>query len=215
VATTTTNYAFTLPAVADPIDEDLWGTELNTNFSSLDTILGARTASKYGALIVQNATDNGFDTITSQGTSGQVLTSNGADALPSFQSASAPITLANVYPVGSLYWNKTDSTSPATLFGFGTWVQITDKFMVARGSTYTSTGGSASVTLSEANLPSSITVSVPTGTSDNSGTGSGKLGRANTSSASSESITLSSVGSSSAFDILPPYQAAYCWERTA
>lgn len=112
MSTTTTNYGFTLPAIADPIDEDLWGSELNTNFTSLDTILGARTASKYGAIIVQNATDNGFDTITSQGTAGQVLTSNGADALPSFQS---------FYPIGSVYINATVATNPAILLGFGTW----------------------------------------------------------------------------------------------
>ena len=31
-------------------------------------------------------------------------------------------TLANIYPVGSIYMNASDSTNPATLLGFGTWV---------------------------------------------------------------------------------------------
>lgn len=39
MATSTTNYSFTLPAVADPIDEDLWGGQLNANWTSLDSLL--------------------------------------------------------------------------------------------------------------------------------------------------------------------------------
>tara|TARA_R110000787_G_scaffold5761_2_gene20719 strand:+ start:11494 stop:12030 length:537 start_codon:yes stop_codon:yes gene_type:complete len=44
------------------------------------------TASGFGQLIAQNDADNGYEFIA-QGTSGQVLTSNGADALPSMQAA--------------------------------------------------------------------------------------------------------------------------------
>lgn len=35
----TTNYNFNLPAVADPIDEDLWGGYLNSNWTNLDSII--------------------------------------------------------------------------------------------------------------------------------------------------------------------------------
>lgn len=35
----TTNYAFNLPLVNDPIDADLWGGQLNANWSSLDSLL--------------------------------------------------------------------------------------------------------------------------------------------------------------------------------
>jgi len=80
--TLTTNYSFNKPLVNNAVDEDLWGGQLNDNWDSVDTILGPRTANKYGAVIVQNDSDDGFDTITSQGTSGQVLTSAGDDALP-------------------------------------------------------------------------------------------------------------------------------------
>ena len=62
-----------------------------------------------------------------------------------------------MYPVGTVYQNKTDGTNPGTLFGFGTWVQITDRFLIARGSTYhgdaNGQGGSATYTLSESNIP--------------------------------------------------------------
>jgi microcystin-dependent protein len=35
----TTNYAFNLPLVNDPIDADLWGGQLNANWTSLDALL--------------------------------------------------------------------------------------------------------------------------------------------------------------------------------
>ncbi len=41
MSTNTTNYNFVLPAVNSAVDEDLWGDELNANFTSLDTILKA------------------------------------------------------------------------------------------------------------------------------------------------------------------------------
>ena len=50
-------------------------------------------ASKFGALIVQNTADDGYELLSSQGTSDQVLTSNGADALPTFQNAKGSLTL--------------------------------------------------------------------------------------------------------------------------
>jgi microcystin-dependent protein len=39
----TTNFSFNKPSVNDPIDEDLWGGQLNTNWDSVDTILDALT----------------------------------------------------------------------------------------------------------------------------------------------------------------------------
>lgn len=117
-------------------------------------------------------------------------------------------------PVGSYYLNETDSTNPATLFGFGTWVAITDKFIVAHGSTYTTTGGAATVTLSEANLPSSVTLDQTSGGDvNNATTGAAKIATAQ-SGARTTSYTVA-LGSDTAFSIIPPYQAAYIWKRTA
>ena len=70
-----------------------------------------------------------------------------------------------IYPVGSLYWSS-KSTNPATLFG-GTWVQIKDRFVLACGDTYTSsgaTGGASTVTLSVDNMPSHTHSFTPSGT---------------------------------------------------
>ncbi|CAB4214613.1 hypothetical protein UFOVP1454_54 [uncultured Caudovirales phage] len=211
--TLTTNYSFNKPLVNDPVDEDLWGGQLNTNFDTLDSLLGARTASKYGALIVQNNADNGFDTVTSQGAAGTVLVSAGADALPVFIA---------LYPVGTIYMNKTVSTNPNTLFGFGTWTAITDTFIVAHGSTYTSTGGAATVTLSEANLAAHKHKSLANSAggyvgANTIGTGaaSGNDVMGNNGDQNNSILETETIGSSTPFSIIPPYQAVYVWERTA
>lgn len=110
-------------------------------------------------------------------------------------------------PVGTVYQNKTVSTDPATLFGFGTWAAITDVFLVSRGATYTSTGGAATVALSEANLaPHSHT------TGYTYGAGGAQSIWSNGSAASS--ATTGSTGSGTPFSIIPPYRAVYTWERT-
>lgn len=59
------------------------------------------------------------------------------------------------HPVGSLYWTSS-SENPAVTFGGGTWVQIKDRFILAAGDTYANgaTGGSATVTLTVAQMPS-------------------------------------------------------------
>ena len=58
------------------------------------------------------------------------------------------------YPVGSLYWSS-KSDNPSTLFG-GTWVQIKDRFIWAKGDSdaVNAIGGSKTVTLTANNLPS-------------------------------------------------------------
>lgn len=65
----------------------------------------------------------------------------------------APV-LQAVYPVGCLYWTSS-SENPATTFGFGTWVQIKDKFILAAGDTYSNgaTGGESEVTLTVNQIP--------------------------------------------------------------
>ena len=64
-----------------------------------------------------------------------------------------------IYPVGSLYWSRTN-VNPSTLFG-GTWVQIKDKFILAAGDTYAidTRGGAAthSVTFTGTTDPHELT----------------------------------------------------------
>lgn len=63
-----------------------------------------------------------------------------------------------MYPVGSIYWTgkaPNDGGDPNTLFG-GTWVQIKDKFVWAKGDsdTLNATGGAKTVTLTKNQIPS-------------------------------------------------------------
>lgn len=128
----------------------------------------------------------------------------------------AAITAAQL-PIGSLYWNKAVATNPSSLLGYGTWVAITDKFVVARGSTYTATGGAAEVTLASGNLPSfAVTAKMPNSgfTFESSSTAFGVAGTSNSTIVNNTAL-LSFTGSSTPFSIIPTYQAAYCWERTA
>lgn len=76
------------------------------------------------------------------------------------------------HPVGSLYWTSKNE-NPAVTFGGGTWKQITDKFVLAAGSTYKaeSTGGAPTVTLTVANLPSHSHTFTPSGTVKSTFTG--------------------------------------------
>lgn len=59
-----------------------------------------------------------------------------------------------MYPVGSIYWSG-NSTDPGTLFG-GTWVQIKDRFIWAKGdsNTVNAVGGTSTVTLNTNQIPS-------------------------------------------------------------
>jgi len=130
------------------------------------------------------------------------------------KSISDSVLTAGQLPIGSLYWNISNATNPSdpSLLGYGTWAAITDTFIVARGSTYTSTGGAATVSLSGGNLPSHThtfplggTISAPaTGVAMNA-----------TLASQNGTMTTTSTGSGSAFSIIPPYTAAYCWQRTA
>jgi len=89
--------------------------------------------------------------------------------------------LQTAYPVGSIYMS-TVATSPATLFGFGTWVAYgSGRMLISADATYTagSTGGSATTTLITANLPvhshsaTSVSNTSDPGHSHNSSIGSG------------------------------------------
>ena len=93
---------------------------------------------------------------------------------PSINEANQLLTVLNkikaeavlaAHPVGSLYWTSKNE-NPAVTFGGGTWKQITDKFVLAAGSTYKaeSAGGSANITLTVANLPSHSHTFTPSGT---------------------------------------------------
>lgn len=135
-----------------------------------------------------------------------------------------------VYPVGAVYIS-TVNTNPATLFGFGTWTQIQDRFLLAAGSTYSAgkTGGSATQKLTAAQLPS-VTGEISfhgkyTGNMVSGAKGAfspkavitGKYAIGTSSSSSTNSIEVVAFdngGEGAAHNNMPPYLAVYIWKRT-
>ncbi len=127
--------------------------------------------------------------------------------------------LATIYPVGTLYWNATNSTSPATLFGFGTWQAITDRFILAAGSTYTAgnTGGAAQTVLSSNQIPSLSGTGTTTSVSGQHTSGGSvyNIPMSGPATTDTYSISFNTAGGSTPVPTIPPYLVSYCWERIA
>ncbi len=136
-----------------------------------------------------------------------------------------------IYPVGSLYLSAVD-TDPGVLFG-GTWERIRDRFLLAAGTAYGAgtTGGEASHTLAESELPTHahdpanqagyygfITNSQKAFTVGDMGVQSGS-GRyypyAPAAFDINRNTKTGSVGGGKAHNNMPPYLAVYVWQRTA
>ena len=152
--------------------------------------------------------------------------------------------LKTVYPVGAIYMSVS-STDPGTIFG-GTWAQIQDTFLLAAGTTYTAaaTGGSATHTLTTAQLPAhthgsktlsgsiaikntaddALLIDWPSGIISRTKNGSDEsiLGVVKGTSSNKASILSvdashehTTVGSGESFSILPPYLVVYVWKRVS
>ena len=97
---------------------------------------------------------------TTDGTSGQVMSTNGSGQVSFTTLTGVTATIANAYPVGSIYMNATNATNPGTLLGFGTWASFgAGRVLIGLDSSDTDfdsaeeTGGSKTHTLSVAELP--------------------------------------------------------------
>lgn len=51
------------------------------------------------------------------------------------------LTMPDIYPVGSMYFNASNTTNPATLLGFGTWVSMGSGRMIMGSGSYTDANG--------------------------------------------------------------------------
>ena len=124
-------------------------------------------------------------------------------------------TLAAVYPVGSIYMSV-NSTSPAVLFGGGTWEQLKNRFLIGCGDTYAAgaTGGETEHTLSISEIPSH---NHSYGVYDASSTTSLEInhmaaysGKINSTGWGSHTLF---TGGGAAHNNMPPYLAVYMWKR--
>jgi microcystin-dependent protein len=129
------------------------GSEVSGTLPVANGGTGLSSTTAYG-VITGGTTSTGNFQNAGAGTSGQVLTSNGASALPTWQ------TPASAFSAGMiLLWSGTIATIPsgwALCNGSNGTPDLRDRFIVGAGSTYAvnATGGSATTTLSTANLPS-------------------------------------------------------------
>ena len=125
--------------------------------------------------------------------------------------------LETVYPIGAIYLSV-NNINPNTLFGFGSWEQIKDTFLLAAGDTYSagSTGGEAAHTLTTEEMPAHAHTfnrhqlwrneTVPeSGESDGYGVSNKTL--------TVYSDNTSSVGGGQPHNNMPPYLSVYMWKR--
>ena len=119
-----------------------------------------------------------------------------------------------IYPVGTYYWSRS-STNPSKVFGFGTWTQITDKFIYAAGTlAVDTTGGEATHTLTTEEIPSHRHTSGPHDRGVYGGNG-GDIQNGGGWKTDMDKIYTGYTGGGQAHYNMPPYLVAYCWRRDA
>lgn len=160
---------------------------------------------------------------TTDGTSGQVMSTNGSGQVSFTTLTGVTATIANAYPVGSIYMNATNSTNPATLLGFGTWSSFgAGRVLIGIDSSDSDfdgaeeTGGSKTHTLTTAQLPSHRhqVGSNDSGTGTGGAAGNMELVR-DAGTGNGPAVNSSFTGSGDAHNNVQPYIVVYMWKRTA
>lgn len=135
--------------------------------------------------------------------------------------------LDKIHPVGSIYISE-NSTSPATLFG-GTWERVKDRFLLAAGDKYSAggTGGSATHTLTQDEMPSHAGHLFNNDGVSYNGTAEGvylkadancwgtigTIGRGWNYISGEMYPDARNMGGDMPFSIMPPYLTVYIWKR--
>lgn len=120
------------------------------------------------------------------------------------------------YPVGSLY-TSTKPTDPHELFG-GTWEPIQDTFLWCAGPKHAAgtTGGAETHALTVEEMPAHTHGLMRyTGTDDNNFSGHLENGLCANDSPNYLAANTNATGGGKPHNNMPPYEAVYCWKRTA
>lgn len=167
-----------------------------------------------GSALAANAFRIGSNVLCSlNGTALTVYTNQAVDV-----NAIKTTILQAVFPVGSVYTNTSDSTSPSTVLGFGTWERIQGRFLLGASATHSAgeTGGEEEVYLTdpEQNAPHSHVVTNKGG-NVTTGTNWRALGMRDGTAPAETDLSTTSSGGGKAHNNMPPYLSIYMWKRTA
>ena len=167
--------------------------------------------------------DGSYIMPTTDGDSGQVMSTNGEGQVSFTTLTGVTATISNAYPVGSIYMNCSNATNPGTLLGFGTWSAFGEGRVLigidSSDSDFDSaeeTGGSKTHTLTEAQLPSHRH---QVGSHDSTAGFGGAAGNVefvqDAGTGIGNAVNTSFTGSGQAHTIVQPYIVVYMWKRTA
>ena len=128
-----------------------------------------------------------------------------------------------IYPIGSIYTNATDSTNPATLFGFGTWEAFgAGRVLVGKASSGTfatagATMGEETHTLTVAEMPShNHAIKSQSGNYPATDFTDRGFERSRASNYELNNTTnIANAGSGQAHNNIQPSIVVYMWKRTA
>lgn len=194
------------------------GTEIDTEFNNIATAV---------------ATKADLNSPTFIGTPSAPTAAGGTSNTQLATTAFVQAAFQAVYPVGSIYINAASSTNPATLLGFGTWVEFgAGRVLVGQNAsdalfdTLEETGGSKDATLVAHTHTATVsdpghthgvtTYNGPTGSEiGNSGTTYGPFSFTTSSATTGISVTNSSAGVSGTNANVQPYIVVKMWKRTA
>ena len=163
---------------------------------------------------------------TTDGDSGQVMSTNGEGQVSFTTLSGVTATISNAYPVGSIYMNCSNATNPGTLLGFGTWESFgAGRVLVGLDSSDTDfdgaeeTGGSKTHTLSLAEMPQHAhTLSMNTSADGDPDGGNRRICTDDAEASgpfTPTHLSMSNQGSNSAHNNVQPYIVVYMWKRTA
>ena len=203
------------------------GTEINDEFNAIQTAVNTKANINSPTLTgAPSAPTAGAGTNTTQlATTSFVKTANDN------QTTTLTAVIQALYPIGTIYTNSTNSTNPATLLGFGTWVAFgAGRVAVGFDSSNTNfdtageTGGSADTVVVEHNH--SVTDpghdhtdnrALSTGINSTVGGGVNQFGNSftGTTSTSTTSITIDNEGVSGTDKNLQPYITVFMWKRVS